>query len=50
MGTSTQQPPAGRELFQSLEVYLIRSGYEAIMSESSEPPPASGPESGNIGE
>jgi len=23
-----------RELFQSLEIYLIRSGYEAIVSES----------------
>lgn len=50
MGTSTHEPPAGRELFQSLEVYLIRSGYEAIVSGLAEPPPASGPEAGSIGE
>jgi|GEM_PF-6815614 len=50
MGTSTHESPAGRELFQSLEVYLIRSGYEAIMSELAEQPPASGPEAGNTGE
>lgn len=50
MCTGTEKASAGRELFQSLEVYLIHSGYEAIMSEPSESPPTSGPEAGNTGE
>ena len=50
MGTSTQKASAGRELFQSLEVYLIRYGYEAIMSEPAATPPASGSEADTTGD
>lgn len=50
MGADTHESPAGRELFQSLEVYLLRSGYEAIMSESAEAVPAGGPAPGTTGE
>jgi len=49
MGASGHETSAGRDLFQSLEVYLTRSGYEAILSASSQTPPASGPETDNAG-
>lgn len=46
MDASEKPLKPGRELFQSLEVYLSRSGYEAIMSASSTAKQPDGPQAG----
>jgi hypothetical protein len=46
MGASEKLLIPGRELFQSLEVYLSRSGYEEIMAASSAADQPDGPQAG----